>query len=90
MFQPKRMYTLAPQIFSVTTSLLVALFALSDLEWSDRISNRRGALLFFLGLIFFTCLFNALNVLSLKTSLGQKLVKKYKVTTTDVMDISNK
>lgn len=90
MFQLKKTFSLVSLVFFITVSLIVAIFTISDLEWSDRISNGRGSVLFILGLIFFTCLFNALNVFSLHTTTGLRLVKKYKMSVTDVMDISNK
>lgn len=90
LLQLKKSYPLVPLVFFTIASLLVAIFSITDLEWSERISNERGTFLFLLGLVFFTCLFKAINELCLKTGSGQKLVKKYKITATDVMDISNK
>lgn len=90
LLQLKKTYPLAPLVFLTVASLLVAIFSITDLEWSERISNARGTFLFLLGLVFFTCLFKAFNELSLKTGGGQKLVKHYKMTAADVMDISNK
>lgn len=90
MFQLKKTYPLIPLIFCTVVSVIAAIFSIVDLEWNERISNGRGTFLFGLGLIFFTCLFNAFNTLCLKTTNGQKLIKKFKMTVTDVMDISNK
>lgn len=83
-FQPKR--TAAPLVLLVISSLSVAVLVISDLDWTDRVSDGRGVLLFISGLVFFTSLFNMLNL----ASLASPFIKKYKISTTDAMDISNK
>lgn len=88
--QLKKTYPLAALVFFTIASLIVAIFSITSLEWSERISNERGVFLFVMGVVFFTCLFKAVNELCLKTAGGQKLMKRFKMTSTDIMDISNK
>lgn len=83
-------YGITPYACLVTTSLALAIFTISDLEWEEHVSIQRGTLLFLLGLVFFTSLFNFFNVIVLRTNFGQKLMRKYQLSVTDVLDISNK
>ncbi|CAH1997942.1 unnamed protein product [Acanthoscelides obtectus] len=71
-------------------ALLGSILTVRDLEWDSHISTGRGIILFFCGLVFFTSLYLALNVLFLHTPQGRRISKIYKLTYGDVIDISNK
>ncbi|CAG9814988.1 unnamed protein product [Phaedon cochleariae] len=71
-------------------SLLISILTVIDLDWEEHISIRRGLLLFVSGLLFFTCLYLTINTLFLHTTTGRKIVKRYKLESSDIYDISNK
>lgn len=71
-------------------SLFLSLVLMYDLEWETHVSIRRGLFLFLFGIVFFTTLFKTINLLFLFTVTGQKIIKSYKLTKSDVFDISNK
>lgn len=80
-------------VFSLLYSLGsfgLACASLWELNPSDRISVRRGALLISLGFVYFVALTEFLNKLILRTSLGLSFVKKYRLRISDVLDITNK
>ncbi|VEN57421.1 unnamed protein product [Callosobruchus maculatus] len=71
-------------------ALLTSILTVNDLEWDSHISTGRGIVLFFCGLVFFTSLYLALNVLFIHTAQGRRISKIYKLSYGDVIDISNK
>ncbi|KRT80815.1 hypothetical protein AMK59_5041 [Oryctes borbonicus] len=75
---------------SVILSLGVGLWTISVLDWEDRVTIYRGLLLSAYGAVFFTSLYSLINHVTQRTGYGQKLVKKYKLSTADVLDASNK
>ena len=77
-------------LVSVLGSLTMAAGSVLLLGPEDRISLTRGAWLSLLGLIFFVSLFDLLNHVALKTSVGHMFRKKYELTLAEVLDISNK
>ncbi|XP_044261056.1 TLC domain-containing protein 3A isoform X1 [Tribolium madens] len=79
-----------PLIFVLLSTLVLSVLSVSDLDWEAKISIKRGFSLFCYGLVFFTVLYIVSNNLMLRTSLGQKFVKTYKLSVADVYDISNK
>lgn len=79
-----------PLLVLILSSLVVSYFILKDLEWEEHISIQRGLWLFASGLLFFPSLFLALNNLQLHTHEGRKFMRAYKLSYSDVYDISNK
>lgn len=71
-------------------SIAASVGTIAHLEPDAKISVNRGLLLFTLGSAFFTSFFNLTNQVVRGTAPGQKLVKRFKLTTSDVYDISNK
>ncbi|PSN38095.1 hypothetical protein C0J52_00857 [Blattella germanica] len=77
-------------LMSVLGSIGMAAGSVLILGPEDRISLTRGVWLSLLGLIFFVSLFDLLNHVALRTSVGHMFRKKYELTLAEVMDISNK
>ncbi|KAJ9595331.1 hypothetical protein L9F63_027284, partial [Diploptera punctata] len=77
-------------LMSVLGSIGIAAGSVLILGPEDRISLTRGAWLSVLGLIFFVSLFDLLNYVALRTSVGHMFRKKYELTLAEVLDISNK
>lgn len=90
MFQPKKKHYTTVHGFLVFLSFTIGIILISNLEWEDRITITRGLGLFVTGLIFFTTLYNFLNGIAVRTSIGQRLTKKYKLSVADVYEINNK
>ncbi|XP_067014933.1 TLC domain-containing protein 3A isoform X2 [Anabrus simplex] len=77
-------------LVSVLGSIGMAAGSVLLLGPEDRISPARGAWLSLLGLVFFVSLFDLLNHVALRTSVGHMFRKKYELTLAEVLDISNK
>ncbi|GLH00299.1 Uncharacterized protein GBIM_06717 [Gryllus bimaculatus] len=77
-------------LVSVLGSLGTATGSVILLGPEERISVVRGAWLSLLGLIFFASLFDLLNYIALRTDFGHNFRKKYELTLSEVLDISNK
>ncbi|KAJ2940201.1 hypothetical protein O0L34_g11768 [Tuta absoluta] len=81
-------------VWVLTVINAASLFAASNLVVSldpeDRITIKRGGALTLLGMVYFTSLFELLNVLALSTPLGARLRHKYRLSSGDVLDITNK
>lgn len=90
MFQPKKKHYTTLYGFLVFLSFAISIILISNLEWEDRITITRGICLFTIGLIFFTTLYYFLNGVAIRTNVGQKLTKKYKLSVADVYEINNK
>lgn len=90
MFQPKRKSYTSALGFLVILSFSIAIILISNLQWEDRITITRGFCMFFIGIIYFTSLYYFLNNAALRTSVGQKLMKKYKLHVGDIYDVNNK
>ncbi|XP_023014790.1 TLC domain-containing protein 3A isoform X2 [Leptinotarsa decemlineata] len=86
----KKAAFMVPCLILVILSLSVSIVTVRDLEWEDHISIRYGLVLFVSGLVFFPSLYLALNALFLHTNNGRKIVRTYKLSHSDVYDISNK
>ncbi|XP_049879627.1 uncharacterized protein LOC126376338 [Pectinophora gossypiella] len=71
-------------------SLVSAANLVVSLDPEDRITIKRGAALTLLGLVYFTSLFELLNVLALFTGAGARFRHKYRLSCGDVLDITNK
>lgn len=90
MFQHRKTHMHIPLIFILVSTLGLSVLSVTDLDWEDKISINRGFSLFCYGLVFFTVFYHVSNNLMLRTSLGQKFIKTYKLSVADVYDISNK
>lgn len=77
-------------LMSVLGSFGMATGSVLVLVPEDRISLARGVWLCLLGLVFFVSLFNLINHVALRTSVGHLFRKKYELTLAEVLDISNK
>lgn len=88
----RRSFMVPPSLLlmSVLGSIGMATGSLLVLVPEDRISLARGVWLCLLGLVFFVSLFNLLNHVALRTSVGHMFRKKYELTLAEVLDISNK
>lgn len=75
---------------SNVASLLAALNLVIWLEPDERISVPRGSALTVLGLVYFTSLFEILNVWALYTEAGSRIRHQYALSHGDVLDINNK
>lgn len=75
---------------AVLTSLFLGLWTISVLDSEDKVTIYRGLLLSLYGAVFFICLYSLINHIIQRTNYGQRLVKKYKLVTADVLDTSNK
>ncbi|XP_038215963.1 TLC domain-containing protein 3A [Zerene cesonia] len=71
-------------------SLLAALNLVCHLNPEDRISKARGGTLTLLGFVYFMTLFELFNVAALFTGLGERFRNKYRLSSGDVLDITNK
>ncbi|XP_022128939.2 TLC domain-containing protein 3A [Pieris rapae] len=71
-------------------SLLAALHLVIHLNPEDRISIKRGTALTLLGFVYFMTLFELFNVAALFTSLGARFRHKFRLSSGDVLDITNK
>ncbi|KAK9754119.1 COMM domain [Popillia japonica] len=75
---------------AVIASFSLALWTISILDWEDRVTIYRGLLLSAYGAVFFTSSYSLINHVTQRTNYGLKLCKKYKLSTADVLDTSNK
>lgn len=74
-----------------TLALSVALKSVWEMSPDDKITTAHGLLLFFLGGVYFTALYRLAQQCITGTDIGVRLlVKKYRFTQEDVLDISNK
>ncbi|CAK1552386.1 unnamed protein product [Leptosia nina] len=76
-------------LFNVA-SLLAAIHLVSHLNPEDRISVKRGGVLTFLGFVYFMTLFELFNVAALFTGVGARFRHKFRLSSGDVLDITNK
>ncbi|CAH1110187.1 unnamed protein product [Psylliodes chrysocephalus] len=87
--QKKTSYLVSYVLLSIV-SLIFSILTVSDLQWEEHVSIRRGITIFFSGLVFFPFLYLALNNIFLHTNSGRKIIKTYKLSYSDIYDISNK
>lgn len=78
------------RVMLVLGSIGIATGSVLFLVPEERISLARGVCLCLLGLVFFVSLFDLLNHVALRTSVGHRFRKKYELTLAEVLDISNK
>lgn len=71
-------------------SLLLAIFCCCDLNWEDHVSIIKGSFLFMCGLAFFSTLYKGLNAMVTETAIGRQIANSYKLSKSDIYDISNK
>ncbi|XP_045503128.1 TLC domain-containing protein 3A [Colias croceus] len=71
-------------------SLFAALQLVCHLDPEDSISKTRGGALTLLGFVYFMTLFELFNVAALFTGLGERFRNKYRLSSGDVLDITNK
>ncbi|KAJ8972106.1 hypothetical protein NQ314_000332 [Rhamnusium bicolor] len=88
--EQKKAGSIIPLLLLAFFSVVVSILTVNNLEWESRISIKRGLILFFSGLVFFPSLYLAMNCIFLHTNSGRKIVKTYKLSYSDVFDISNK
>lgn len=88
--EAKKASVIYPLFVLVLCSLTVTYLILRDLDWEEHISIRRGLWLFGSGLLFFPALFIILNNFQFHTHEGRKFIRAYKLSHSDVFDISNK
>ncbi|KAG5873459.1 hypothetical protein JTB14_007225 [Gonioctena quinquepunctata] len=88
--EQKKAAFLIPYFVLIVLSLGVSVISVSELEWENHISINTGLVLFFSGLVFFPSSYIAINTVFLHTTSGRKVMKTYKLSHSDVYDISNK
>ncbi|CAG9854401.1 unnamed protein product [Phyllotreta striolata] len=88
--EEKKTVYMVPYVILSIFPLIISFITVYDLEWEEHVSITRGTIIFFCGLLFFTCLYQALNSIFLHTNKGKVIIKVYKFSISDVYDISNK
>uniref|UniRef100_A0AAR5Q8J8 TLC domain-containing protein n=2 Tax=Dendroctonus ponderosae TaxID=77166 RepID=A0AAR5Q8J8_DENPD len=86
----KKARIIYPLLLSALATLFASYLILRELEWEEHVSIRKGVCLFTSGLLFFPCLFLALNNIQIHTHKGRKFIRSFKLRYSDVYDISNK
>ncbi|XP_017773410.1 PREDICTED: protein FAM57A isoform X2 [Nicrophorus vespilloides] len=90
MVNAKRFYTIYLNALVVGVTIGAAFYSVSDMEAEDNVGLSKGFSLFAMGGLFFTSLYNFCVHMTQKTVCGQRFIKRYKLSTSDVLDISNK
>jgi hypothetical protein len=74
----------------VVSSFVVAFGTVSRQKDETRVSVQLGAFLACLGSVFFVAFTNLLNQLQLRTQAGLKFIKRFNLSISDCVDITNK
>ncbi|KAJ8982577.1 hypothetical protein NQ317_005048 [Molorchus minor] len=86
----KKAGNILPLLLLSFLSIVISILTVNQLEWEDHISITRGLVLFTSGLVFFSSLYLSINYIVIHTASGRKIIKAYKLSYSDVYDISNK
>lgn len=88
--EQKKTSFLIPYTLLTIASVIVSIVAVSDLHWEQHVPINRGLVIFISGLVFFPSLYLAINTVFLHTHSGRRIIKTYKLSYSDIFDISNK
>lgn len=76
--------------FLAFISLAISILTVKNLEWEDHVSVFRGPIIFLCGAVFFPSLYLLTNAIFMHTNSGQRIIKTYELSSSDILDISNK